>query len=137
MTTNRKPLGADERAALHAKLVDRQRHLRAEIAKLLRTQDDPRVVGMRNQMEETDDWAVADAMVLRDIAAVSHQLNELRDVEDAIRRLAEGSYGECEECGAPIPYARLEAYPMARRCVPCQEAIEAAERRLRPSPPPT
>jgi DnaK suppressor protein len=132
MTSNSKPLTATERGALHDKLAARQQHLRAEIAKLLRTQDDPRVVGMRNQMEDTDDWAAADAMALMDIASVSHQLGEMREVEGALARLADGSYGECEDCGSPIPYARLEAYPMARRCVACQEAVEAAERRLRP-----
>jgi len=137
MRANPNALGAAERAALESRLQDRQRHLRGEIAKILRTQDDPRVVGMRNQMEDTDDWAAADSMVLREIAAVSHQLTELRDVEAALARMREGDYGRCEDCDEPIPYARLQAYPMARRCVACQEAIEAAQRRLKPAAPPT
>jgi len=40
-------------------------------------------------------------------------------VEAAIARLAEGTYGLCEVCGQPIPPARLEAMPAARRCIAC------------------
>jgi DnaK suppressor protein len=122
-------LGPAERAAIGERLAQRQRELRAEIAGQLRTQDDPRLVGLRNRLEDTDDWAVADAMAHQDIALVSRDLAELAEVEAAIARLADGSYGECADCGMTIPSARLLAYPTARRCVACQEAAEAARRR--------
>jgi len=118
-----------ERAAIGERLAQRQRELRAEIAGQLRTQDDPRLVGLRNRMADTDDWAAADAMAHQDIALVSRDLAELAEVEAAIARLADGSYGECSDCGLTIPPARLVAYPTARRCVACQEAAEAARRR--------
>ena len=95
---------------------------------MLRTQDDPRLVGLRNRMEDTDDWAVADAMAAHDITLVSRDLAELANVEQALARLAGGSYGECVDCGNAIPYARLAAYPAARRCVGCQEADEKRQR---------
>ncbi len=40
-------------------------------------------------------------------------------VEDALRRLDEGTYGFCERCHEPIAPARLEAMPDARRCMTC------------------
>ena len=43
----------------------------------------------------------------------------LSDVDDALRRIAEGTYGRCERCGNPIGEARLEAMPAARRCLDC------------------
>jgi len=43
----------------------------------------------------------------------------LTDVEAAIDRLAQGTYGRCERCGEPINPARLEAKPAARRCINC------------------
>jgi RNA polymerase-binding transcription factor DksA len=43
----------------------------------------------------------------------------LDDVDKALERLAEGSYGICERCGKPISEARLEAMPTARRCLDC------------------
>jgi len=122
-------LGPAERAAIGERLAQRQRELRAEIAGQLRTQDDPRLVGLRNRLEDTDDWAAADAMAHQDIALVSRDLAELAEVEAALARLADGSYGECADCGMTIPAARLLAYPTARRCVTCQEAAEAARRR--------
>jgi RNA polymerase-binding protein DksA len=129
MSTTEHELTGAERAMLTDALRERQRALRAEIASQMKTQDDPRLVGLRNRMEDTDDWAVADMMAMMDIAAVSRDLRELSDVEHALARLADGSYGECVDCGRVIPFARLKAYPAAKRCVACQERVEAAERR--------
>lgn len=39
---------------------------------------------------------------------------------EALRRLDEGSYGLCVDCGRPVPDGRLEAKPEAARCVTCQ-----------------
>jgi RNA polymerase-binding transcription factor DksA len=111
-------------AELELALRTQQRALRADVAAKLRTQEDPRLVGLRNRMEDTDDWAAADAMAAHDIALVSHDLAELANVEQALARLADGSYGECVDCAGAIPYPRLAAYPSARRCVACQEAVE-------------
>jgi RNA polymerase-binding transcription factor DksA len=41
----------------------------------------------------------------------------LDDVERALAKLDEGTYGACEECGQPIAPARLEAMPASRYCV--------------------
>ena len=45
----------------------------------------------------------------------------LREVEGALKRVAGGSYGLCEGCGAEISLARLKAIPWARYCLLCQE----------------
>jgi RNA polymerase-binding transcription factor DksA len=121
-------LSAAQRATLEATLRARQRDLRADVAAKLKTQDDPRLVGLRNRMEDTDDWAVADAMAAQDITLVSRDLAELANVEEALARIGAGSYGECVDCGNAIPFPRLAAYPAARRCVACQEAAEKRER---------
>ena len=42
---------------------------------------------------------------------------QLRDVETALAKLDEGSYGRCEECGAEIAQPRLEAMPATRYCI--------------------
>ena len=51
---------------------------------------------------------------------------ELKEIDDALRRLDHGSYGICEECGKPIDEARLKAVPWARYCVVDQARIEQA-----------
>jgi RNA polymerase-binding transcription factor DksA len=43
----------------------------------------------------------------------------LVQVEDALRKLDQGTYGACERCGEAIAPARLEAKPEARRCINC------------------
>src|SRR5947207_14785435 len=102
-TTPTAPLSVAERAALEAKLRARRDEVRAEIAAQLKNQDDPRLVGLRNRMEDTDDWAAADAMAAMDIASVSRVLAILADVEAALARLADRSYGPCVDCSAENP----------------------------------
>ncbi len=42
------------------------------------------------------------------------------EIDAALARIGEGSYGTCVACGAPIPFERLEVLPAADRCVSCQ-----------------
>ena len=48
-------------------------------------------------------------------------LNLLRKVEFALKRLNEGTYCQCAHCGKPIPVERLMAKPSASLCLACQE----------------
>jgi DnaK suppressor protein len=48
------------------------------------------------------------------------------EIDEALRRIDEGTYGQCERCGKPIDERRLEALPTARYDAACQAAIEAA-----------
>ncbi len=52
---------------------------------------------------------------------------QLEDIESALARLDDGSYGECVTCGVPIPVERLLALPETRQCVACR----ARESRVR------
>lgn len=52
-------------------------------------------------------------------ALVSQLEETLEDVERAIAKLDEGSYGRCEQCGQPIGEPRLEAMPATRYCISC------------------
>ena len=53
----------------------------------------------------------------------------LRAVEDALGRIEDGSYGECEECEERMSKKRLDAIPWARYCVSCQEMVESGRLR--------
>lgn len=48
----------------------------------------------------------------------------LRAIEEALMRMREGTFGECDHCGSQIPLARLKAIPWARTCIACQEELE-------------
>jgi DnaK suppressor protein len=45
--------------------------------------------------------------------------SEIREIDAALARIREGSYGNCISCGEDIAVARLQAYPMAAKCMSC------------------
>lgn len=68
----------------------------------------------------------------RDLTILDQVEGELADIEHALRRIDDGTYGSCEACGKPIGDERLEAMPAARFCLADQAE---AERELRASTP--
>ena len=81
-------------------------------------------LGFANQSKIVDDDALADAAAEMDVAMVIRESRELQDIEAALVRIADGSYGTCADCGEEIGRARLKAYPTAERCLYCQEKSE-------------
>ena len=62
----------------------------------------------------------------------SSRQESLYDIEDAIRRVDDGTYGACESCGGAIERPRLKALPFAKKCMACQNAAERGRSRYRP-----
>ena len=60
----------------------------------------------------------------KDFSILERVEAELNDVEHALRRIDDGTYGTCEACGRPIEEERLEAVPAARLCLADQAAAE-------------
>jgi RNA polymerase-binding transcription factor DksA len=60
----------------------------------------------------------------RDLSILERVQAELADVEHALRRLDDGTYGACEACGRPIDDGRLDALPAARFCLQDQATAE-------------
>jgi len=60
----------------------------------------------------------------KDLSILEQVEAELHDVERALRRLDDGTYGTCEACGGAISDDRLEAMPAARFCIDHQSAAE-------------
>jgi RNA polymerase-binding transcription factor DksA len=61
----------------------------------------------------------------KDFSILEQVEAELADVDRALRRLDDGTYGICEACGNPISDERLAALPAARFCIAHQEQAEA------------
>jgi DnaK suppressor protein len=59
-----------------------------------------------------------------DYTLLNMHIERLREVEDALDRLEEGTYGVCKDCGIPIKLERLKILPFTTYCVRCQEKRE-------------
>jgi RNA polymerase-binding protein DksA len=59
------------------------------------------------------------------IGTVSEDLRDvLRQIESALARIADGTFGTCQRCGKPINEERLEAIPYVEFCIECQSFLE-------------
>ncbi|HLT26258.1 MAG TPA: TraR/DksA family transcriptional regulator [Zeimonas sp.] len=63
-----------------------------------------------------------------DLSEAMRDVDEWRALRASLRRIDEGTYGVCTECGIDIPFERLEAAPLAHRCIDCQALAEKRER---------
>jgi DnaK suppressor protein len=83
-----------------------------------------------NSVLDTEDMSLRDATGAQQIALLEARTRQRNQLDEALRRLDEGTYGICEDCEVPIAPARLRAMPFARRCVKCQEQVELFEQVL-------
>jgi DnaK suppressor protein len=74
-------------------------------------------------IQTPDDVEFAIKSAEQDLTAATAELRSrtLREIDNALRRVAGGTYGECEGCGEQISPNRLKAIPWARYCLSCQE----------------
>jgi DnaK suppressor protein len=86
-----------------------------------------------NERDVLDQGESSEVDIQEDIefALIQMKSETLNKINEALRRLDEGTYGNCFECGEEIAEARLRALPFAVRCKDCEEARETAEQRER------
>ena len=116
-------LNYEQRESLRKALDARADALRERISEAL----DQRGDGLRalaNHSEETDDDAVVDLQTSIDATMLERDVFELRAAMRALVRLYTHEFGKCAGCGEIIPFARLQANPLATRCSGCQTAHE-------------
>jgi RNA polymerase-binding protein DksA len=109
---------------LKAYLVAERERLQKEISQsdiMARTDDNERA-GYSNHMAEN---ATAVFEQARNAGIKRHQELLLDEVEDALQRMQEGTYGVCRRCGQNIDQARLKAQPTASYCLPCKREMES------------
>lgn len=63
-------------------------------------------------------------------ASPRRHIDEASKLAEALEHLRGGEHGSCEECGRPIPLARLRATPEVTTCLRCQGRLEHSARRL-------
>lgn len=107
------------------RLEEKRQELQQSIEGL--TEATPRVVNSDEASEGPQDFEDAAVDFLETQQEQSIKANQqalLSEVEDALKRIEDGSYGNCVVCGKPISERRLEALPWATRCLQDEERLE-------------
>jgi RNA polymerase-binding protein DksA len=110
--------------SLRIAMLARARQLRDEIRQTLVKSDSEQYVQIADNVRDLEDESFADLMVDVSLAEIDRDLEELRAIDAAMLRIADGSYGMCEVCDRPIEPKRLEASPEVLRCIDCQTIYE-------------
>jgi DnaK suppressor protein len=107
-------------------LIAKLRQRAAELRHLLQDHAGAAVCATDNppELQDFHDVAAEDTRAIIDEVALSHATTELRQVVAALRRVDEGSYGECQDCSEPIDERRLFAMPATAFCTACQAILE-------------
>lgn len=110
------------------KINNLQRRLENDYDKLLKSISRNRTAVEEIRLENTDDEGdLATISHNRDVLYNLHEsdFGRLRLIQQALKAIGRGNYGECVGCGEDINDKRLEAVPWATMCIHCQEHTEA------------
>jgi DnaK suppressor protein len=115
------------RKILLAKREEILREVKDEIGRFIR--------GENRQLVETalddGDWSVVDLVEDINLRKMSSHKETLNKIDEALRKIDEGTYGICNDCGSEISDGRLEVLPFAIYCVECMEKRENLEEIVR------
>ncbi len=105
-------------------LEDQFNQLWEEIGDELDESDREHFLQIAGEAQDLEDRSIADLFTDLYITLIDKHVQETRDINDALIRISNGTYGICSDCDNPIGNDRLMAYPTAKRCLRCQEAYE-------------
>ncbi len=113
----------DLKKALISKKVSILKEVKEEISKYV-SGDNKQLVDTAN---DEGDWAQVDISEDLSLQRLSAYRKLMYNIDEAVRKIEEGTYGICEDCGEEISEKRLLVLPAATLCVDCQENREQVE----------
>jgi RNA polymerase-binding protein DksA len=113
-------------AGLLSGMRDRLQVLEEEISRKLG--DSAEDLNAFDRVGDSGDLSMAISSSEVDLSEALRDIEEWRGLRRAIRRIEEGAYGICSDCGLEIPFSRLQVQPFASRCIECQSRNEMATR---------
>lgn len=118
----------ERKAHLRRALVKR----REEIVKEAKAEISKHIKGEPKQLIDTalddGDWSIVDLSQDISLKQLSTHRETLLRIDEALRKLGEGTYGRCEDCEEEISEERLKVLPFAIYCIDCQEKREQLEK---------
>ena len=129
ITRFREKISEDEKkAALRKALILK----REEILKETKLEISKYIKGETRQLVDTaldnGDWSVVDLSEDISLKQLGNHRENLFKIDEALRKLDEGTYGKCEDCGGDISEKRLKVLPYAIYCIDCKEKREQLEK---------
>lgn len=111
-------------ASLKSKLLTRQAELSDVLNNYIADHEGRQTIDSFLEVADIGEKSVDDFLKELDIAVITQEVKELKAINAALRRMDEGEYGTCMDCGNEIAAARLEINPAAERCIDCQAKYE-------------
>lgn len=102
------------------KLLEERMDLLAELQRVSNGEKNKDRSGAMDPVDQADASYSADYSL-----AWTEKVNrQIREIDEALERIKEGTYGICQNCGEDIPEGRLEVRPKAKFCAQCKEDLE-------------
>jgi len=108
---------------LKASLLARRKAIAGGVLQIRASSQEIGQDGIQDMADEASNLASQEVLM----SLSESQRRTLREVDEALDRIEEGSYGICEDCGTTISLKRLRIKPFARYCVQCQDFMEKHE----------
>lgn len=109
-------------------LMDRRQEVMKEIDGLLGNRMSDEYQRRVDSAPDVGDQALLDTERVRDISLLEMRNKMRQQIDEALAKLEEGTYGRCADCKVEISEKRLRTVPFARRCVTCQSKQELLEK---------
>jgi len=116
-----------------SQLEARRAVLEREITDEFHRSEDDTFQDLAGRVHDSGEESLAEQIMSLNVGIAGKELEELREVEAALGRIADGSFGLCVDCGQEIDSRRLELNPSARRCTECQSRHEYLAKDRTPS----
>lgn len=105
-------------------LIKKKLELLAEVKKAIGDKLEEDVRMTFDLLKDNPDKSVDELLKHVNARIIGNKSEEIDDIDAALYKFEEATYGVCEECGEDIPIKRLEAVPSASYCVSCQHDID-------------
>ncbi len=113
---------------LRAMLLGKRSAVQQQINELLAQYREHYTTTHNHSVLDLEDMSLRDSTAEQQLSLLESRNRTRVMLDTALRRLDEGEYGLCEDCGAEIGAGRLKALPFAKRCVSCQHQAEVLEK---------
>ncbi|WP_455205845.1 TraR/DksA family transcriptional regulator [Kaarinaea lacus] len=109
---------------LKERLLSRQAELSEIVLGYVTEHEGQKTADSFREVADLGEQSVDDLINEIDIAHISQEVKELKEINAAITRLNQGEFGTCVDCGESIASKRLEVNPAVARCIKCQTEYE-------------